>query len=54
MPMAVISTASEGALRRGLYASRSIVIPSSVQTNMAASTDSHAGSFRYWVTQKEM
>ena len=52
--MAVISTASFGASRSGLYARRSISMPSTVQTNMAATMDTIAGIPRYWVTQKEI
>ena len=50
--MAVISTAREVACRRGRYASPSMVIPSTVQRTMAASSAPTGGSPQYCRAQK--
>ena len=42
--MAVINTAKDGALRNGLYAIFSIVIPRTVQTTTAINTASTGGN----------
>ena len=52
--MAVISTASGPAWRKGLYASPSMRMPSAVQTATAAMTDTIAGSPMYEVTTNEI
>ena len=46
MPIAVMSTASDGAIRSGLYARRSMTTPSAVQTMTASTTPAHAGQPR--------
>ena len=51
MPMAVISTASLGAARRGLYASLSMLMPRIVQTSIAPKTAMTGGSPIYCIAQ---
>ena len=51
MPIAVISTASLGAARSGLYASRSMLMPRIVHTTIAPRTAAIGGSPRYCIAQ---